>query len=72
MINEERSIFKHKLKQYCKLNFISQRSIARKIGISDQEFHNMLVGFQNEVSHASLNWERFTFEVLKVLNVKEL
>ena len=66
LLRENRRAFKNRLKIYCKLNHISQRSISDHLGITEQEFHNMLTGYQSSIPTKGID----SFEEFKV-NVEE-
>ena len=70
---EERKPLKNKLKVYLKINGGCQKEIAKEMGITEQEFHNMLTGFQSSIpSKGIYNLEQFEALILKILCVDSL
>lgn len=61
-LKKEREEFRNKLKNYVKLNIIKYKDIANHVGITQQELHNMLLGFQETVNNKSMDfktmWEK--------------
>jgi len=69
----ERKEFKNKLKIHCKVNRVSQRSLCDAIGITEQEFHNLLTGFQNSVPSKKIqSFEHFMQLILDQLCITSL
>jgi hypothetical protein len=72
-LREERKDFKLKLKIYLRKKMISQRYLCDSLNISDQEFHNILTGYQSSVKHAGiLSYESFVEKVFDVLRINNL
>lgn len=70
-LKKQRESFKRELKIYCRINKIAQRSIAEAIDISDQEFHNMLAGFQASVRHKQMDFDSFKAQVFSALGIQK-
>lgn len=72
-LRKERQSFKDKLKVHCKINMISQRSICDDLDITDQEFHNMLTGYQSSIPRKNiLSFEQFQQEIYRILCITKL
>lgn len=57
----ERKSFKDDLTIHRKMTGISQRAICAGIGVFENEFHNMLTGFQSSVPKKNIvDWDDFT------------
>lgn len=65
--------FREKLTIYCRINRITYRSIASKIGITEQEFYNMLHGFQRSVKKKGVDdIVDFKQKILEALCIEQL
>jgi hypothetical protein len=72
-VRKEREGFKNDLKVHCKVNMITQRTIATSLGITDQEFFNMLTGFQNSIPAKGIDsFDQFKSLILEALCLKSL
>ena len=69
-LRSERKEFKDRLKIHCRINRIPQRNISEHLGVTDQEFHNMLTGFQSSVPGKGVEgYEEFCKGVSEFLGV---
>lgn len=72
-LREEREQFKLSLKIHLKKNMISQRFICSDLNITDQEFHNMLTGYQSSIKRVNiLSFQQFKKEIFRILCVTEI
>lgn len=69
-LKAERKEFKEGLKIYCRINRITFRSIADALDITEQEFHNMLFGFQEKVG--DVTFDEFKNHIFMSLGVNNL
>ena len=69
----ERKQFKDNLKIYLRINRITQRSICDRIGVTEQEFHNMLTGYQSSIPTKNYySFDQFKDVILKELCITQL
>jgi len=69
----ERKQFRDFIKIHLKINRIRHKDIASSIGLSSQEFHNMLNGFQSSVPKRGISsYEDFKNKLLHELNLMEI
>jgi len=60
ILAEERKGFKDALTVHRKMTGISQRCICAGLGILENEFHNMLTGFQSSIRNKGIaDWDDF-------------
>ena len=72
VLKQERDSFKKELKIYCRLNMISQRSIASAIEVTEQEYYNFLNGFQSSIKNKIHSFDHFKELIFSHLRVKDL
>lgn len=67
---EERRNFRNSLKIYCKINEVNQKDIANSFEVTEQEFHNMLTGYQSSIpSKGILSFTEFENRVYSYLKI---
>lgn len=72
-MQKEREPFKFDLKIYLKINKISQRALCNGMEVSEQEFYNMLNGFQDSIPSKNIDsFEDFQTKIYKELCITSL
>lgn len=72
-LRSERKEFKDNLKIYCRINRVTQREICAGIGICEQEFHNLLTGYQSSVPNKGIDsFSEFQQKIFSYLCITQL
>lgn len=68
-----RKSFRNGIKYHLKVNNIKQKDLAREMGLTDQEFHNFLTGYQSSAPAKGIDtFEDFKKKVLEHIKTEDI
>ena len=68
-----RKSLRNGIKYHLKVNNIKQKDIADKMGLTDQEFHNFLTGYQSSAPGKGIDtFEDFKKKVLELIKIEDI